>query len=149
MKPIHYRITDPSRVRDILRMAFEAAGQLINGTQLELILRPIKSKRSLEANAAMWAMLTDISRQKQWVVNGVQTYLEPEDWKDILTAALDSELRVAQGVSGGMVLLGRRTSKMSVKQMSDLLELIQAFGAEHGIRFSAPKHVVEQWSTAA
>lgn len=149
MKALHYRITEPGRVRDILVMVYQAAVTMSLGGVLEITLRLARSKRSLEQNAAMWAMLADIANQVQWVVDGRQTYLEPEEWKDILTAGLAGELRVAQGINGGIVLLGRRTSKMTTKQMGELLELMQAFAAERGVRFSAPRHQVEQWSAAA
>jgi hypothetical protein len=34
------------------------------------------------------------------------------------------------------VVLGQSTSRMTTKEMSDLCELIQAFGAERNVRFS-------------
>lgn len=121
-----------------------------DGEGVELILKPIRTTRSLEQNAKLWAMLGDVARQKQWVVDGALRYLEPEEWKDIFTAALAQEMRVAQGINGGVVLLGRRTSKMTVRQMADLIEVIQAFGAEHGIRWSASdKSLPEYWREAA
>lgn len=63
--------------------------------------------------------------------------LKPEDWKDILSAGLHKEQRIAQGIDGGFVLLGLRTSKMSKRQMAELIEFISWFGAEKGIKFSA------------
>jgi ABC-type branched-subunit amino acid transport system ATPase component len=42
------------------------------------------------------------------------------------------------GVDGGMVFLGEPTSGMSKKEMSDLIELVCAFGAEHGVEWSDP-----------
>lgn len=97
-----------------------------------------KATRSSEQNAAMWAMLTDISRQLEWAVNGSMARLDPEEWKHIISAGLQREQRIAQGINGGWVVLGQRTSKMTKAEMSDLLELIQAFGAEHEVKFSAP-----------
>ena len=92
--------------------------------------------RSVDANAKMWVLLDDIARQVQWPVNGTLGYLEPEAWKDIFSAELKHDQRIAQGLSGGFVLLGLRTSRLKVREMSDLIELIYAFGAEHNVIWS-------------
>ena len=94
--------------------------------------------RNLESNAAMWAALGEIARQVQWPVDGKMQHLPADDWKDILTASLKREQRVAQGVDGGFVMLGSRTSKMTQRQMGELIELIHAFGAERGVVFAEP-----------
>lgn len=94
--------------------------------------------RTIEQNDRMWAMLTDISNQTNWPVNGRMGKLSKEDWKDIFTAELRKEQRVAQGISGGFVLLGAHTHKMKKRELSDLIELMFAFGAEHGIRWTDP-----------
>jgi hypothetical protein len=91
--------------------------------------------RSLDQNAALWAVLTDISNQVNW--HGQK--LSPEDWKHILTAGLKREQRMAPGISGGWVVLGLSTSKMTKSEFSDLLELAHAFGAEQGVRFELPQ----------
>lgn len=87
--------------------------------------------RSLEQNAALWAMLTDVSRQVDW--HGQK--LTPEDWKHVFSASLKQQ-RAVPGLDGGFVVLGQSTSKMTVREMSDLMEIITAFGAERGVRFS-------------
>lgn len=92
--------------------------------------------RSLQQNAAMWAALTDLAKQVDWYGNK----LSPEEWKDVLTASLKGQ-KAVPGIEGGFVVLGARTSKMTIKEMSDLLELAMAFGAERGVRFSAPGYM--------
>ena len=97
----------------------------------------IKPKtRSLEQNAFMWSILTDISRQVDFVVNGAFVKVSPEEVKDILSAALRRHTRMAMGIDGGMVVLGQRTSKMTVREMSELIDLAHAFGAEKGVVWS-------------
>lgn len=93
-------------------------------------------KRSLEQNDRMWAMLTEVARQVDWPVDGKMQKLSPEEWKDILSAGLKREQRVAQGIDGGFVILGQRTSKMTKREMSELIELIYAFGSERGVQFN-------------
>jgi len=39
------------------------------------------------------------------------------------------------GIDGGFVVLGLSTSKMSKEEMSELLELALAFGAQKGVVF--------------
>jgi len=90
--------------------------------------------RSLEQNARMWAMLTDISRQVDWYGNK----LTPDEWKDVFSASLKRQ-KVVPGIDGGFVVCGQRTSKMTVAEHSDLMTLMEAFGAEHGVKFSAPE----------
>lgn len=92
--------------------------------------------RSIAQNDMMWSILTDISRQVDFVVNWQSVKVQPEEVKDILTAALKRETRMAMGIDGGMVILGQRTSKMTVKQMSELIELAYAFGAEKSVVWS-------------
>lgn len=87
--------------------------------------------RSLEQNRRMWAMLSDIANQVIWY----KKTLTPENWKDVFSAALKKQ-EVVPSIDGGFVVLGQSTSSMSIKQMLDLQELMSAFGAEHGVRWS-------------
>ncbi len=104
--------------------------------EVEVRWRRPESQRSQEQNDRMWAMLTDVSEQVNWY----GTKLEPEEWKDVFTAALKKQ-RAVPGIDGGFVILGARTSKMSIKSMHDLIELMFAFGAdpEHEVRWTDPK----------
>ena len=94
-------------------------------------LRPHKSTRSLEQNARMWAMLNDISEQVIWYGRK----LSPGDWKHVFTASAIKQ-EVVPGLDGGFVVLGYHTSRMCVREMSDLMEIMSAFGAERGVRFT-------------
>lgn len=87
--------------------------------------------RTLEQNAKLWATLTDVSEQVNW--HGQK--LTPEDWKHVFSAALNQQRVVPNIDSTGFVVLGQSTSKMTVRQMADMIELINAFGAEHGVKF--------------
>lgn len=104
-----------------------------DGTVVELRERT----RTLEQNAKLWAMLTDVSKQVNW--HGQK--LTQENWKDIFSAALKRQ-QVVPGLDGGFVVLGQKTSKMTKREFSELVELIYAFGAEHGVEWS--EHV-EDW----
>ncbi|WP_110667410.1 recombination protein NinB [Salinicola halophilus] len=131
-------------------MVANMAGRGLRAGTIEIVLRRPAKRRSLDQNRKLWPMLADISEQIEWPINGRMDYLPAEDWKDILTAGLDSEQRVAQGINGGFVMLGRRTSKMRKKEFAELIELIYAFGAERGVAWSEPAmRAYEQYREAA
>lgn len=89
-------------------------------------------KRSLPQNDRLWAMLTDISRQLAW--HGVR--LSPDDWKLVMLDGLKRELRLVPNIDGtGFVNLGRSSSDLSKQEFTDLIELVFAFGAKHGVTF--------------
>ena len=102
----------------------------------EIRWRRPESQRSQEQNDRMWAMLTDVSRQVNWYGQK----LEPEEWKDVFTASLKRQ-KVVPGIDGGFVILGMRTSKMSIRLMSELIELMNAFGSqpEHLVNWTDPE----------
>lgn len=107
---------------------------LMVGRRMVLSIRP--ETRSLQQNRRLWAMLSDISSQVEWYGRK----LSPEDWKHIFSASL-SKQDVVPGLDVGFVLLGQSTSNMTKAQMCDLQELMTAFGAERGVRFTAPEHI--------
>lgn len=97
-----------------------------------LVVTFAEPTRNLEQNARMWAMLADISRQVDWYGKR----LTQEDWKHIFTSSL-RRLEVVPNLDGtGFVALGLSTSRMSKREMSDLMTLVEAFGAERGVVFS-------------
>lgn len=96
----------------------------------------LNERRSTEQNSKMWPLLTDISNQLEWKVNGYKTKISPEDWKHILSAGFKKEQRIAEGIDGGFVILGQHTSKFNKNEMAMFIELIYAFGAEHGIKWT-------------
>ena len=71
--------------------------------------------------------------------------MDSESWKHVFTAALKGQETVP-GLNGGFVVLGQSTRKMSVREMSDLIELMNAFGAEHGVRWSEESRQAIEWS---
>ena len=149
-KPRHYWITGSSRVRDLFKVAYLFATDLAVVGAVEVIVRPVKSRRTLLQNAKLWAMLADISRQVEWPVNGAMVMLGAEDWKSLMTAALRQEVRMAAGIGGGVVMLGVSTKRMTVAELGDLVEFMYSFGAERDVNWSEPRdQAPEQWEAAA
>lgn len=110
------------------------ATQAPDGTRIEYKA----PKRSLPQNDRLWAALTDVATQLPW--HGLK--LTPQDWKYIFLDALKREVRAVPNIDGtGFVNIGRSSSDLSKAEMSDLLELIAAFGASHGVTFHEPQAV--------
>ncbi|MDE2099573.1 MAG: recombination protein NinB [Patescibacteria group bacterium] len=104
------------------------AAQAPYGTRIEFK----KSKRTMPQNDRMWAMLTDVARQLEW--HGQR--LTPDDWKLVFMDALKREKRLVPNIDGnGFVSLGRSSSDLSKDEMSELIDLIAAFGANHSVEF--------------
>lgn len=105
-----------------------------------------EAKRSTDQNAKMWACLTDIASQVQW--HGLK--LSPDDWKLIFLDALKREVRMVPNIDGnGFVSLGRSSSDLSKAEMSDLIELIHAFGASHSVKFHGASDLEREAGEAA
>lgn len=115
--------TDRDRQR-----AADMAARAPLGTRVEFKA----ARRTLDQNAKMWAMLSEIAMQVEW--HGMR--LRPDDWKLIFLDALKRELRVVPNLDGtGFVNLGRSSSDLSKSEMSDLIELMFEFGARRGVTF--------------
>ena len=101
---------------------------LTAGHRMVMEIKPVT--RSLEQNAKMWACLTDISKQVNWYGNK----LSPDDWKHVLSATLRKQ-KAVPGIDGGFVVVGLSTSQMTIAEMSEMIELSHAFGAQQGVTF--------------
>jgi hypothetical protein len=99
----------------------------------KVVLTVGREGRNLDQNARLWATLNDVSNQVDWYGQK----LSQDDWKHVFTAALEKQ-RVVPGIDGGFVMCGISTSKMSKQKFCDLLEIINAFGSEKGVRWSDP-----------
>jgi hypothetical protein len=90
------------------------------------------TKRSDAQNRLLWQALTDIAEQVEWYGQ----YLPNTAWKDIFTASLRKS-KVVPGIdSGTFVVTGLHTSTMTKGELSTLMDLIFAFGAERGVVFT-------------
>lgn len=98
------------------------------------------AKRTLPQNDRMWAMLTDVAEQLLWHGKPLST----DDWKlmflDALHRARNEELRIVPNIdNSGFVNLSTSSSDLDKQEMSDLMEIITAFGSSHGVVFSGPR----------
>jgi len=92
-------------------------------------------RRTLPQNDRFWATLTDVADQAE---HHGRKY-DAATWKAIFLSALGRETRFVPNLDGtGLIPIGHSSSDLSKAEMSDLLELIMAWGAEHNIVFHDP-----------
>lgn len=91
-------------------------------------------RRTLPQNDKMHAMLSEIS-----VAMPEGRRMTPDEWKCAFMAACGWECQFIEGLNGRPLPIGYRSSKMSKAQMSDLIEYIQAYAAEQGVRLTDPE----------
>ncbi len=132
-----YFLIDETRRRNVL----QHISQLPVQPDAPLVITIQERNRTLDQNAKLWACLNDVSEQVIW--HGRK--LVSESWKHIFTAALKKQ-DVVPGIDGGFVVLGQSTSRMTVGEMRDLIELIQAFGAEHSVTFGDEATAAMRWA---
>lgn len=66
-------------------------------------------------------------------------------WKAAVMHACGYEVQFMQGLSGGEPFpVGYSSKELSKEQMSELIDFIQAYGAEHGVRFHAPRAMEDE-----
>lgn len=134
------RHDNPQRLVIADRAIAELLERVGVGQDTEVEIR--EPRRTLDANACMWATLGDIAKQLDWphtdaagkIVIGK---MPAESWKAVLTAAFEQQVRQAQGLDGGMVMLGARTSQYSRKKMGEFIEFVHAEGSQRGVIWSA------------
>jgi len=86
--------------------------------------------RSLEQNDRLWALLAIISKTAR--INGMA--YDPEAWKCIFMRAMGKEAQFLPTLDGLQFFpTGFRSSDLSVREMSDLQTLMEAYAAEQGI----------------
>lgn len=90
-----------------------------------------EATRTTDQNKKMHAMLSDISRAKP---RGLRH--TPDIWKAIIMRECGHEVQFCHGLDGQPFPVGFRSSRLSKSQMSDLIEFMYAFGAEHGVVWS-------------
>jgi hypothetical protein len=89
------------------------------------------SKRTLPQNDRMWAMLTDIAQQRK---HCGRKYT-PDQWKVIFLNALGREADFIPSLDEKTFVPIYSSSDLSKQEMSDMIELMLAWGAQNGVTF--------------
>lgn len=93
-------------------------------------------KHSDVQRARMNAMAGDLSRQVPWC--GMT--LSKDDWKRFATAKLkkdkivfDCDDKGQPSAQSGLIVIGKSTSAMGVREMGEVITWFEWFGAQHGV----------------
>ena len=131
------RLHEPVQAHKAMATAWtHCKAMLTAGHRLVLDIRT--EDRTAAQNRLQWPILTAFSDQLLWPVNGRMERLAPDEWKDLLTAAFRGEsVRLAMGLSGGVVMLGTRTSKFSKAQFSEWIGFLYATAADREVTLPA------------
>lgn len=104
-----------------------------------MVVQFLEDRRTNEQNRLLWPLLTEISQQV--TTDGVTE--PPENWKAKFMSALGHEVGFTRSLDGKTFIpLGHRSSHLTKKEFSDLLELIFAYGAEKGVVFARQQDAV-------
>lgn len=100
------------------------------GWPVAVTIEQHKSSRSLEQNARLWALLTEISQQAPSAMGG--EWHSPEVWHEYCAKRF---LGMEAGPFGHGVR--KRTSKLKVSEFADYMAQIEAWAADElGVQFS-------------
>lgn len=109
----------------------ERAKRLVDAAPVGFVAIVEEPKRTLDQNARLWAMLSDVAVSKP-----LGRRHTPEEWKCIFMAACGWEVLFLEGLDGRPFPQGFRSSQMTKSQMTTLQDFIQAWGDENGVRWS-------------
>lgn len=110
------------------------AKRMIDAAPDRAVVNIREATRNADQNAKMWAMLSDVSRAKpegrRWT---------PEVWKCAFMHALGHQVQFCEGLDdAGPFPIGFRSSRLTVRQMADLITVIYEYGDRHGVHWSEP-----------
>jgi hypothetical protein len=96
-------------------------------------------ERSLEKNAHLHAVLSQIAAQRQWAGK----WLDVEAWKRLMVAAFEREkghsAELYPALDGqGMDIVYRRTSLMSQEEIRELIHFAEAWAIDNGVDIRRP-----------
>lgn len=91
-----------------------------------------QTKRTLPQNSKLWSLLTEVATQKE--LGGKR--LKPDVWKSVFMHELGREAEYVPSLDGQEIIpIGYSSSDLSKNEMSELIELILAWGAQNGVVF--------------
>jgi len=109
----------------------DLAKQLIDKAPENSVVKISPLTRSNEQNNKMWGLIEDVMNA---MPEGRQH--TKEVWKAIFMNALGHETAFAMGINNEIFPIGFKSSQLSVRQMSDLIEMIYSYGAKHNVKWS-------------
>lgn len=110
------------------------AHRLIARAPKDAVVNIREASRSTEQNSRFWAMLSDISRSKPQ-----GRTMTPERWKMAIMQSFGHQVQFETDLEGRPFPIGHSSSRLTVAQMSELMEFMAAWGTENGVKWSEPQ----------
>ena len=110
------------------RMARDRAQQLVRAAPAGSVMEIRAPRRTIDQNARLWAMLSEISMQKP---GGRE--MTPDVWKAAFMNAAGHAVQFETGLDGRPFPVGFRSSRLTKAQMIDLQTFIEQWCAENGV----------------
>ena len=125
MQSVAYRLTKDNK-RPLMTTIYNNLGVwLESNAELEVCIRPYKSKRSIEQNRRLWFLYREISEKV--FIDGKR--FSQDVWHEFLKRKFIGCIEMPNGQ-----LMGISTTKLSVQEMSEYQEKIISWASmEHGV----------------
>lgn len=120
----HTKILDCPRAR-------QEAMRLIMAAPNGSVVTVKAAKRTVDQNAKMWAMLSDVSMAKPQ-----GRCATPDVWKSLFMQACGHAAQFELGLDGRPFPVGFKTSALSKAEMADLITFILQYGDANGVTWS-------------
>jgi hypothetical protein len=109
----------------------QLAKRIIDAAPVDALVNVREMTRSNDQNAKLWAMLSDVSRAKP------QGRRHTADvWKALMMHACGHETQFLSGLDGEPFPSGFRSSRLSVSQMRELIDFVDAWGSQNGVKWT-------------
>jgi hypothetical protein len=123
----------------------ERAKHWIDGAPMEMRIEFKAAKRTLPQNDLMWGLLTDVASQ----IKHADRKYTTEQWKILFMHALGREVQFIPALDNSTFIpLGASSSDLSKAEMSELIDFIYAWGAQHSVNFHDEKKQVSNSADA-
>lgn len=136
MDPITIMLRDQDMAIVKMRNLWGSIKQLLTGERV-IVVEVKDATRSTEQNAKLHAMIGEISQKLTWPIKGGDK-LDIEAWKRLFVCAFEREknksAELYPSLDGhGFDVVYRRTSKMGIKEMGELIEFVEYWAAQQGV----------------
>lgn len=109
----------------------QLACRLIAAAPAGAVVNVREATRTLDQNAKLWAMLSDVSRAKPQGRRHT-----PEVWKCLFMHACGHAVQFEVGLGGSPFPVGFRSSRLTKRQMGDMIEFIYDWCSDKGVLWS-------------
>lgn len=117
-----YRLVNPK----VRANAIEAVRTAPDGYRVSVV----EPKRSDAQSDLMWELLGQLAKKTTY--HGLK--LDKDDWKLVMMSGLRRQVRLVQNYDDdGLVALGQASSKLTVSEMTMMIDLIEAWAGTNGV----------------